>query len=91
MNNINKLGALKALSGPIESGDLSTIKKHISSLKKNKGDSKGFDGIYLSYMIQSLNLLNIVKSKYKRLSKEHLHLQNYLLDELKKYITFLLN
>ncbi len=84
LENINKLGSSKALSGPIERGDLSTIKKHISVLKHS--DIKDLNGIYISYLIQSINLLNVVKSKYKKLSKDHLDLEKYLLGELKSVI-----
>ncbi len=84
LNNIDKLGNSKALSGPIERGDITTIKKHISKLKKLKSNSEKFNDIYLSYIVQSLNLLNVAKFKYQKLSKEHLELQRYMMDELKE-------
>ena len=84
LNNINKLGSSKALSGPIERGDLSTIRKHVSSLKKSKRNSEESNGIYLSYIIQSLNLLDVIKSKYGKLSEGHLQIREYLLSELKR-------
>ena len=39
---------------------------------------------YLSYIVQSLNLLSLVESKYAKLSKAHLELKRYLLGELKE-------
>ncbi|MFW9929901.1 MAG: Rossmann-like and DUF2520 domain-containing protein [Candidatus Thorarchaeota archaeon] len=84
--NLNKFGSSKALSGPIERGDLSTVKKHINALKR-KINPKKLNEIYLSYIIQSLNLLNVVKSKYGKLSKKHLKLRQYLLDEVKKTLS----
>ncbi|MFZ0456573.1 MAG: Rossmann-like and DUF2520 domain-containing protein [Ignavibacteriaceae bacterium] len=83
IDNIEKLGSSKALSGPIERGDLTTIKKHINSLKKkNINDDMNYD--FLSYIIQSLNLLKVVKSKCGKLSKTHLELKEYLLVEFSK-------
>ena len=81
--NLKKLGSSKALSGPIERGDLSTVKKHISSLKRKINSKKIYD-IYLSYIVQSINLMNVVSSKHGKLSEKHLELRQYLLDELKK-------
>ena len=83
LKNINRLGSAKALSGPVERGDLMTIKKHVSVLKK-LNDSDEMNEIFISYIIQSLNLLNLIKSKYNSLCKEHIELKKFLLDELKK-------
>jgi predicted short-subunit dehydrogenase-like oxidoreductase (DUF2520 family) len=83
LSNIRKFGISGSLSGPIERADITTIKKHISCLKKEIRKEEDFKGIYLSYLIQSLNLLNVVKSKYKKLSDKHLELKEYLLLELK--------
>lgn len=83
LNNIDKLGSSKSLSGPIERGDNTTIKKHISTLKKIKGNSEKINDIYLNYIVQSISLLNVVSSKQKKLSKEHLELKKYLVKEFK--------
>lgn len=83
INNINKLGSSKALSGPVERGDLSIIKKHITSLKK-KNLTPHMNYVYLNYIIQSLNLINVVESKFGKLRKNHLELRQYLLDEFYK-------
>ncbi len=87
LDNINKLGSSKALSGPIERGDLSTIKKHIHTLKRINKNNRNINSVVLNYMIQSFNLLNVVQSKYKKLNKKHLELQEYLIRELKAAIS----
>lgn len=83
ISNIKKLGNSKSLSGPIERGDLSTIKKHIKSLKK-KSSATQMNYVYLNYIIQSLNLTDVVKSKYGRLSENHLEIKRFLLKEFRK-------
>lgn len=83
MNNIDKFGSSKALSGPIERGDLETIKKHIFALKGQNFNNE-LNYAYLSYIIQSLNLLSVVESKYSKLSNAHLELRKYLLEEFRK-------
>lgn len=86
LNNIKNEGTSKALSGPVERGDLQTVKEHISALKlnlkKNKNDFYNYS-IYLNYISQSLNLLEVVKDKKGNLTKEHLELKFFLLKELK--------
>ena len=57
INNIKDLGASKALSGPIERGDYETIERHLKALKKKDKH------LYENYIIQSLNLLEVVKEK----------------------------
>ena len=83
INNIDKLGSSRALSGPIERGDLVTVKKHISALKR-KSNNDELDYFFLSYVIQSLNLLNVVESKYSKLNNAHKELKKYLLEEFRK-------
>ncbi len=59
LNNILSRGYAEALSGPVERGDLFTIKKHLKALKKNKKDHliKDF------YIAGTLLLLEIAKEK----------------------------
>lgn len=59
LHNILSKGYAVALSGPVERGDLFTIKKHITVLKKNKKNNllKDF------YISGSLLLLEIAKEK----------------------------
>jgi predicted short-subunit dehydrogenase-like oxidoreductase (DUF2520 family) len=62
LRNIRNAGPAKALSGPVERGDFETVEKHLKALKaKNKL-------LYSNYVIQSLNLLEVVKEKNKRLN-----------------------
>ena len=83
IKNIDKLGSSRALSGPIERGDLVTVKKHINALKRRSNNDE-LDYVFLSYIIQSFNLLNVAESKYKKLSNTQLELKRYLFDEFKK-------
>lgn len=63
INNVKNVGTSKALSGPVERGDYETIEKHLKALKKKDKQ------IYKSYIIQSLNLLEVVKEKNGKLNK----------------------
>jgi predicted short-subunit dehydrogenase-like oxidoreductase (DUF2520 family) len=84
LRNIKKEGTVKALSGPVERGDLETIKDHLFSIKH--GNKNNFNKIfYMNYICQSLTLLDIVKNKYGQLNKKHLEVKKFLLQELKKY------
>lgn len=63
LTNINKKGILNSLSGPIERGDVDTVRKHIVALKKEKKLSN-------LYKLNSLNLLDLLAEKNKALTKE---------------------
>ena len=63
INNIKDAGASKALSGPVERGDYETIEKHLKSLKKKDKQ------LCKNYIIQSLNLLDVVKDKNGKLNE----------------------
>jgi predicted short-subunit dehydrogenase-like oxidoreductase (DUF2520 family) len=80
LNNAKHLGTSNALSGPIDRGDIDTIKKHLETIKKTKNDISGL--IYKSYIIQSLTGLELVKIKYGRLSKKHNEVKKFLLSKL---------
>jgi len=90
LNNVFKLSPSKALSGPIDRGDFYSIKKHLEALdskiirrltdKKNKN----FKLLRLSYIVQSLGLLNVVKTKYGKLNENQLKIQKYLRKKLGK-------
>jgi len=85
LDNVFKLSPAKALSGPIDRGDIYTIKKHIGMLDnkirqvKNKEQLKL---LRLSYIVQSLSLLEVVKAKYGKLSKNHLRIRKFLVSIL---------
>jgi predicted short-subunit dehydrogenase-like oxidoreductase (DUF2520 family) len=85
LDNAFKLSPAKALSGPIDRGDIYTIKKHLDALKAEIKKSKGRHLILLrkNYIIQSLSLLEVVKAKYGRLSGKHLQIKKLLERELK--------
>ena len=86
LNNIFKLSPSKALSGPVDRGDIFAVKKHIEAIDNKINNSKKKNEILLlkiSYIIQSLNLLKVAKEKYGRLSKDHLHIEKFLKKELR--------
>jgi len=84
LQNIKTVGPAKALSGPVDRGDIKTIGKHINSLKKKSKFSK--DNYYYSllknYIIQSLNLINLVEEKHGVLKKSHQTIRELLIKEL---------
>jgi predicted short-subunit dehydrogenase-like oxidoreductase (DUF2520 family) len=84
LENIRKAGPANALSGPIERGDIKTIRNHISSLKKLNRISGGkhFTQFLKNYIVQSLNLLNLVEDKYKQLKNSHQKIKKLLVQEL---------
>jgi predicted short-subunit dehydrogenase-like oxidoreductase (DUF2520 family) len=77
--NIEKEGAAKALSGPVERGDFETIKKHISALKKKTE----YKNMFRSYISQSLVLLEVSREKNGELSKEQKRIRKLLIAALR--------
>jgi predicted short-subunit dehydrogenase-like oxidoreductase (DUF2520 family) len=87
LENTRKFGAANALSGPIDRGDFKTMTKHITALKKlEKIKDKKDEAPYLlrSYLVQSLQLLNLVEIKIGRLTENHLKIKKILIEELSK-------
>jgi predicted short-subunit dehydrogenase-like oxidoreductase (DUF2520 family) len=84
LQNIKTVGPAKALSGPVDRGDIKTISKHISSLKKKSKNSRGnyFSSLFKNYIIQSLNLINLVEEKHGELNKSHQNIRELLIKEL---------
>jgi predicted short-subunit dehydrogenase-like oxidoreductase (DUF2520 family) len=84
LDNVFKLTPAKALSGPIDRGDIYTIRKHFDALEAEirKSKSKHLKLLRKNYIIQSLSLLEVVKVKYGKLSKNHQQIKRLLLDEL---------
>ena len=81
LENAFKLSPAKALSGPIDRGDIYTIKKHIDALDSRIKQAKSKEKLTLlkkNYIFQSLALLEVVKAKYGRLNKNHLKIKNLL-------------
>jgi len=84
LDNVFKLAPARALSGPIDRGDLHTIRKHLDALEAEikKSKSNYLKLLRKNYIIQSLSLLEVVKAKYGKLSKDHLKIEKYLKDKL---------
>jgi predicted short-subunit dehydrogenase-like oxidoreductase (DUF2520 family) len=81
LKNIKKDNVVKSLSGPIERGDLKTIKNHLKSLTgRNKKLYK------LSYIAQSLTLIQVMKKKSRGLSPDHIKIKKILERELNRSI-----
>ncbi len=86
LSNIKKAGISAALSGPVERGDIQTVKGHVSSFKKLiKKDKSGiiYYLLLINYITQSMSLEPVVEEKAGRLTERHLELREYLLKELK--------
>jgi len=87
IDNTRKFGAAQALSGPVDRGDFKTIKKHILALKELKRiNNIKEDAAYLlqSYLVQSLQLLNLVEIKIGTLTENHLKIKKILIEEISK-------
>jgi len=84
LKNIENVGPANALSGPVERGDLQTIKNHISSLKKLKKNpsSNYFSTLLKNYLLQSLSLIDLVEEKQSQLSNSHRKIRKMLVQEL---------
>ncbi len=84
LQNIKTVGPAKALSGPVDRGDIKTIRKHISSLKRKSKNSKGnyFSLLLKNYIVQSLNLINLVEEKHGELNQSHQDIRKLLVREL---------
>ena len=84
VHNIKTVGPAKALSGPVDRGDIKTIRKHISSLKRKSKNSKSnyFSMLLKNYIAQSLNLINLVEEKHGGLNKSHQNIKKLLVREL---------
>jgi len=84
IKNIEKVGPANALSGPVERGDIQTIKNHISSLKKIEKDpsSNYFSTVLKNYLLQSLSLIDLVEEKQGQLDNSHRKIKEMLVQEL---------
>lgn len=91
LRNIKSKGTIEALSGPINRGDFETIKTHSLFLKKaahsNKRQSHNY--LYLSYLVQTLNLLEILRINRNKFSLKQEKIEKFLTSELKKLAVFL--
>jgi predicted short-subunit dehydrogenase-like oxidoreductase (DUF2520 family) len=84
LKNIEQAGPANALSGPVERGDIQTIKNHISALKKilKKSSSNYFSTLLKNYLLQSLNLIELVEEKQGHLANSHRKIKELLVQEL---------
>jgi predicted short-subunit dehydrogenase-like oxidoreductase (DUF2520 family) len=91
LKNVNLKGTEEALSGPINRGDFETIKTHSSFLNKfiTSNKKQSYNYLYLSYLVQSLSLLEIVKGKVGKLTFRQTQIEKFLMRELKKYTSML--
>jgi predicted short-subunit dehydrogenase-like oxidoreductase (DUF2520 family) len=81
LNNVFTLSPAKALSGPIDRGDIHTIRKHLDTLDNKIRKAKNKDKLKLfriNYIVQSLGLLEVVKAKYGKLSEKHRKIEKFL-------------
>ena len=86
LRNIKNVGPANALSGPVDRGDVKTIKNHLSALKKINNKLSGNSGSMLlkNYIVQSMLLLNLVEEKHGQLSRSHRVIKELLVQELRK-------
>ncbi|MBV6418821.1 MAG: hypothetical protein DAHOPDDO_00030 [Ignavibacteriaceae bacterium] len=85
LDNVFNLSPAKALSGPIDRGDIYTIEKHLDTLDAKIRKAKNKDKLKLirkNYIVQSLNLLEVVKVKYGKLSEKHRKIEKLLKNKL---------
>ena len=84
LKNIENSDPASALSGPVERGDIQTVKNHISSLKKivKKSSSNYFSILLKNYLLQSLSLIDLVEEKQGQLANSHRKIRELLVQEL---------
>lgn len=79
LNNIESKGVTESISGPIDRGDVETVKSHLAALKDDKVT-------LLNYLASSLSLLDAVKNKPSASDKQLEEIQTLLIRELKNCI-----
>jgi predicted short-subunit dehydrogenase-like oxidoreductase (DUF2520 family) len=82
IKNIKKTSPAAALSGPIERGDLDTIKKHIREIKRI---SSVKPNILSSYISLSLLLIDASAVKSGKLFDRHMEIKDFLANECSKF------
>lgn len=70
--NAKKKGAVKAISGPVERGDLLTIKRHIEALKQQN------PFLLKNYILQSINLLQALENEVGKLTDHQQRIREFL-------------
>jgi predicted short-subunit dehydrogenase-like oxidoreductase (DUF2520 family) len=86
LDNVFNLSPAKALSGPIDRGDVYAIRKHLDALNSEikKTKSNHLKLLRKNYIIQSISLLEVVKAKYGKLSENHHRIKKLLFEEIRK-------
>ena len=86
LKNVKVKGAKEALSGPIIRGDFETIKAHSAFLKKLMiSENKRLSNrLHLNYLVQSLSLIEIVRSKNGKLNLKQKQIEKFLVNESKR-------
>lgn len=85
LSNIIKHSAARSISGPIDRGDVETIKSHVGVLKHyNTNEESRL--ILISYLVQSKILICGIKKKYGRLNSNHKKISNFIDAELKNLV-----
>lgn len=81
IKNIKMTNPARALSGPIERGDLETIKKHIREIKRIPVDKQNLLSLYVSL---SLLLIEASAVKSGKLNYRQIEIKDFLTNELSK-------
>jgi predicted short-subunit dehydrogenase-like oxidoreductase (DUF2520 family) len=81
IKNIKTTSPAGALSGPIERGDLGTIRKHIREIKRIAGKKPE---ILSSYLSLSLSLIDASAKKSGKPDLHHMEIKDYLANEMSK-------
>lgn len=82
--NIKKNGITKALSGPVDRGDIKTITRHIEALDNAKVDSEKQFNVLLNYIIQSAGLIEVTKEKYGKVIEGEKVIKEELTNKLRQ-------
>ncbi|GAB6283397.1 MAG: hypothetical protein STSR0008_21630 [Ignavibacterium sp.] len=86
--NVKKNNITNSLSGPIERGDVDTILNHISVIKKLRNENSETNFLLLSYLTHSLQLIQAIKMKRKKLNINQKTIEKLLNNELRKIKIF---
>ncbi len=88
LRNIVKHSAAESISGPIDRGDVETIKSHVRALKLYDNCEESRLNL-ISYLVQSKILLYGIKKKYDRLNSNHKKINDFIDVELKNIVQML--
>ena len=84
IKNIKQSVPAEALSGPIERGDIETIRKHLEELNRI---SIKYPDILISYLSLSLILIRASAKKSGKLQPSQIQIRKFLMNELNKFKT----